>query len=340
MALLVSLTMTACSDDEEEELVGNWKKFDTFTGAPRSGAVAFVINEEVYMGLGYNNEEDVRYQNFYKYNVTTQSWTKIKDFPGVGRNKAVAFAVNGKGVVGSGFDGKNKCNDFWVYDPATDEWTPTNEFPGAARYGAVAFSIGDKGYVGTGYTDDGASKDFYQFNFNPEDNSNSWEAIPEIPGDKRRDASTFVIGKKAYVVCGSNNSSYCKTLVEFDPEKLTAGTSPWNDKLRKIYNVSDDSYDDEYSTIIGSNKASFVMGGLGYVTTGGSGTPGKITWEYNPTTDLWTERTNFEGVARNEAIAFSIGDQGYVGLGKTSTLDLDDIFVFNPTAEVDENDND
>ncbi|PZX20368.1 galactose oxidase-like protein [Breznakibacter xylanolyticus] len=335
MALLLSLTMTACSDDDEEELVGNWTKYDTFTGAPRSGAVVFVINEEVYMGLGYNSEETKRYQDFYKYNVNKKEWTKLKDFPGVGRNKAVAFAVDGKGVVGSGFDGKNKCKDFWVYNPATDEWTETNEFPGDARYGAVAFAIGDKGYVGTGYTEDGAKKDFYQFN--PADNS--WVAIPEIPGDKRRDATAFVINDKAYVVCGSNNSTVSKQLYVFDPSLLGGTGSPWTEK-RKIYNVSDESYDDDYSTIIGTNKVSFVMGGLGYVTTGGSGTPGKITWEYNPLTDLWTERTNFEGVARNEAIAFTVGDKGYVGLGKTSSLDLDDIFVFDPTAEVDENDND
>jgi N-acetylneuraminic acid mutarotase len=38
-------------------------------------------------------------------------------------------------------------------------------------------------------------------------------------------------------------------------------------------------------------------------------------WEYDPATNLWTEKANFPGDARAYAIAFSIGNKGYVGAG-------------------------
>src|SRR5688572_27940160 len=37
----------------------------------------------------------------------------------------------------------------------------------------------------------------------------------------------------------------------------------------------------------------------------------------NTGTDTWTRKSDFGGVARNEAVAFSIGNNGYIGLGKS-----------------------
>ncbi len=326
MALLMVATFTACDDDDDEDLVGNWIVKGAFDGWPRSGAAAFVIDQYAYMTTGYNGEEDERLTDTWRYDPSNDTWSQVADFPGVGRNKGVGFAAGGKGVVGSGFDGTNKLKDFFIYDPATNTWGETGAFPGSARYSAVAFGIGEFGYVGTGY-DGNILKDFYCFN----PSTNAWETIASIGGSKRRDATSFVINNKAYVVTGMDNSMYVKDMWEFDPT-----TRSWTEK-RKISNVSDDSYDDEYN-IAGSSKVGFAINGTGYVTTGGSGTAGSTTWEYNPVTDLWAEKSNFEGSARMEAIAFAIGNQAFVATGRSSGYYFDDVYTFDPSAEQEDND--
>src|SRR5436190_22202994 len=50
---------------------------------------------------------------------------------------------------------------------------------------------------------------------------------------------------------------------------------------------------------------SFTIGTKGYVGTGHSGT-GKDFWEYDPATDTWTQKADFGGTGRSDAVAFTI----------------------------------
>lgn len=43
----------------------------------------------------------------------------------------------------------------------------------------------------------------------------------------------------------------------------------------------------------------------------------------------WIKRSDFEGVARSEAVAFTIGDKGYVGLGYNGKTRLKDLWEYN-----------
>lgn len=65
---------------------------------------------------------------------------------------------------------------------------------------------------------------------------------------------------------------------------------------------------------------SFSVNGKGYLGTGFTGSPSPLNdfWEYNPTTDLWTQKADFPTgtyVGRFQASSFSIGGKGYVGPG-------------------------
>jgi N-acetylneuraminic acid mutarotase len=40
-------------------------------------------------------------------------------------------------------------------------------------------------------------------------------------------------------------------------------------------------------------------------------------WEYNPATNVWTQKANFIGTGRNAPCAFTVGNYGYVGTGWT-----------------------
>ncbi len=325
-ALSISLLAFGCKKDEDEELLGDWTKQSTLNGTPRSAAASFMIGTKAYVGSGYNGED--RLEDFWVYDISSNSWSQIADMPGNARMDAVGFAIGSKGYVGTGYDGDDHLADFYAYDPSTNEWSDIGEYPGKPVRGAVAFSINNKGYVGTGYnTDFGGTKDFYEFN----PSNGEWTLISNYPGEKRRDAAVFVISEKAYLVTGIDNGIYDNQLYVFDPANGT-----WTEK-RKITNAkSDESFDDDYTSIARQNAVAFSVNGKGYLVGGSSSSLVNNVWEYNPGTDLWEEKTAFEGSTRTEAVGWGSGNYGYVTTGRSSSYYLGDIWRFDPTATYDD----
>ena len=325
--LIVALSfVTACDDDDDDdELVGNWVELSPFDGLPRNGAVGFSIGSKGYLGTGYDGDD--RLNDFWEYDPSRNAWTQKADFPGVPRNSAVAFSASGKGYVGTGYDGDNKLNDFYEYNPSTNQWTQIADFGGSPRYSAVAFSIDDIGYVGTGY-DGNYNKDFWTY----DPATGVWKSIISLGGKKRRDAVGFSIDGKGYVCTGIDNGTYLNDMWEYDTD-----TKNW---IRKNYitDYTDEDFDDDYTSITGIDKVAFTVNHKGYLATGGQGSVGTIVWEYDPVTDLWIEKTEFEGSARIDAVAFSIGDRGYVMTGRSSSYYFYDIWAFDPDDEYEEYD--
>jgi Uncharacterized protein conserved in bacteria len=316
------------STSSTDDLVGNWVKVSPFGGYARSEAVVFTIGDKAYVGLG--TSQTTLFSNFYAYDIDNDYWTSIPDFPGTPRNGAVAFTLKNKGYVGTGYDEQNYLNDMWQYDPANNAWYPVKPFMGSGRWGAVAFTIGDKAYVGTGY-DGNYLGDFYEFDAN----DSTWSQRASLKGDKRRWATAFVLNGQGYVCSGENNGSSLNDLVAFD-NSTTSGT--WTTK-RKLTNVSDESYDDDYDGIARFGAVSFVMNDKAYITTGESGGLNTRTWEYDYTNDQWTEKTSFSGTARSNAVAFSINNRAFVLLGRSGSSPFDNMYEFQPNAEDNDDDN-
>ncbi len=329
--VIAMFAFTGC--DSDDDLWGNWVELGAFEGIPRSDAVSFVIGEYAYVGTGYDGEEDERLRDFWRYDPANDFWVQVASLPleAKARNGAVAFSANGKGYVGTGYDGKYKLKDFWEYNPLDGpmgSWTQIEDFPGTARYSAVAFGIQNKGFVGTGY-DDNRLKDFWQY----DPATAQWTQIVSIGGSKRRDAVAWVMGDVAYVATGQDNFTFVTDVWKYD-----ALNNTWTE-LRKITsNTNDDeSYDDDYN-IVCDNAVVFVQDGKAYLTTGGKGYAGKLTWEYDPVLDFWDEKTSFEGASRSKAVAFTINNVGYVTTGHSSSYYMDDVWIFFPDEEEDEND--
>ena len=323
MFIFLLITVAGCNKEEDEDLMGNWSELSDFDGVPRSDAVGFALNGKGYIGTGYDGDE--RLKDFWEYNPDMNYWIQKADFPGVARTGAIGIGINGKGYIGTGYDGEEKLNDFWGYDPETNTWEQKADYTGSGRYGAVAFSIEDIGYVGAGY-DGNVLKDFYAYS----PSSDTWTQIISIGGSKRMDATAFVIDGKAYVVSGLDNGSYLGDMWQFDP-----GTGFWTE-MRSIFDDTDEKFDDEYTSVSRISAIGMAFNGKGYLATGSSGSLLSTVWEYDPSTDLWEERTAFEGTTRTEAVGFSIGSRGYITTGRSSSYYLDDIWSFDPTAEYDE----
>ncbi|WP_282035702.1 Kelch repeat-containing protein [Saccharicrinis aurantiacus] len=325
-AVLVTFgfVFVSCSDDDEDYL-GNWIELSTFEGTPRTEAVCFTINDDAYIGTGYDIENKDRLNDFFVYDANKDSWTQIADFPGVARNGAVAFASDKKGYCGTGYDGSDKLQDFYEYDPEANVWTQKADFAGTARYGAIAFYANGKGYVGTGY-DSGnvAVRDFYQY----DSESDVWEKKASVKGTSRRDAMCFVINNEGYVLSGLSNGGYLDDFYKYD-----ADSDEWT-ALNRLSDYTDDSFDDDY-TMARYKGSTFVMGGLAYLTAGIQSSNSVETWEYNPSSDRWTQKTDFEGAGRNGAVGFTVNGQGYIATGGNGSYSFNDLYIFKPYDEYD-----
>ncbi|HPG11316.1 MAG TPA: kelch repeat-containing protein [Chitinophagaceae bacterium] len=327
---LLAISFTSCEKTTEsnDDLVGNWSRLYEFEGVGRTEAVTFTINNIVYVGSGFDGSN--RLNDFWSFDKSTGTWTSIKPFPGDARNSAVAFAINGKGYVGTGIDeNATKLKDFWEYDPIANNWTQVADFGGTARYGAVAFSIGGKGYVCSGY-DGNYLKDLWEY----DPTTNSWVQKSSLYGSKRSGATAFVYNDKGYVLTGFNNGSYLNDFWAYDPT-----TDSWTEK-RKISDATEDDFDDDYGeNIRRSNAVIFVMNGYAYLTCGSKSGVITTTWQYDISNDLWKEKTNFEGSAREGALGFSIENRGFIVTGNNSSYRFDDMWEFFPNDEQNDYDN-
>ncbi|MCY7421507.1 MAG: T9SS type A sorting domain-containing protein [Chitinophagaceae bacterium] len=83
------------------------------------------------------------------------------------------------------------------------------------------------------------------------------------------------------------------------------------------------------------NSVAFGIGTKIYVGTGTESIPENTLkndfWEYDPAGDTWSQKANFAGGPRQSAVAFSIGNKGYVGTGLENT-EKNDFWEFDPTA--------
>jgi len=328
LMIVVSLSCQDNTSDDTDQ-VGNWVRTTPFKGSRRSGSVVFTIGNKAYIGLGYNGDE--YFSDLYEYDIDLGFWKTKAPFTGVPRERAVAFSIDGKAYIGLGYnrdEEKEELDDFWVYDPAADTWTQLNNFGGSARYNAVGFAINGKGYVGTGNDGSNWNGDFWEY----DPSNDSWQEIVSYPGNKREEATTFVLNGKAYLCTGRNNGITDIDFWEFDPEAKT-----WTSR---IPTDDVDYYASFGSAVHRYNAVSFALNGMAYIATGitSTGTADNTVWQYDPTTQVWTSMTAFEGASRSQAVAFVIGSRVFVGTGQSGSSRYDDIWEFRPNEAYNEND--
>lgn len=208
------------------------------------------------------------------------------------RSGAVGFSIGNKGYLGTG---GSYLKDFLEYDPAGETWAQRADFGGGGRQHAVGFSIGSKGYLGTGVGSNGyLLNDFWEY----DTATGAWSQKANFGGGYRFYAVGFSIGSKGYL--GTGNST--KDFWEYDPAANT-----WTRKA-------------DFGGAARNFAVGFSIGSKGYLGTGVIYTETEDIyyndfWEYDPGTDTWTQKADFGGTARGQAVGFSIGSKGYLGTG-------------------------
>jgi len=291
--------------------VAGWTRKADVDVDGRLSAVGFSIGNKGYIGTGYHNS--THDNDFWEYDPAVNIWTQKADYPTPvdvpdGLHDAVGFSIASKGYIGTGFRG-SPSDDLYEYDPALNTWTRKAELGGGKRTGAVGFSIGNKGYIGTGFA---YYKDFWEY----DPALNTWTQKADFGGGERDQAVGFSIGNKGYIGTGLYGPSHYKDFWEYNPALNT-----WTQKA--------DFGGGERCSAVG-----FSIGNKGYIGTGKyiytstSSTHYKDFWEYDPALNTWTQKSDFGGGERWDAVGFSIGDKGYIGTGGSSVEK--DFWEYNP----------
>lgn len=215
--------------------------------------------------------------------------TRKADFPGKGRFRCFSFYLDGKMYVGGGRDFwvanfVTAMNDFYEYNTATDKWTRKENIP-SARSNVHAIVIDGKAYMGLGYSGRDTIigkdttmillKDFYQYDVA----NDKWIKKADFPGTPRYQATMFSVGKKGYVLGGSNllgpqSGTNFKDMWEYDP-----ATDKWTQKK--------DLPSSGRTNSIGVTDGDFAYVGMGYVSNL-TDFFGDI-YRYYPATDTYSE---------------------------------------------------
>lgn len=214
----------------------SWVKEADFPAGARKSAISTLVNNKLYVGLGYNQgivniSTNIYYNDLWSYDLITKEWTKMADFPSSdGRVFGASFTIGSKLYMTCGAVAKNgvasqaATKELWCYDTTTNQWTKKANYPGKGEILFANFSIGNYGYVGMGET---ATYDSYYgkkidrqfFKYDP--NADRWTEVSNFnfnPGiSKAVSGSNGVIG----IVGGGTdqNSTATNSLYIFVPAK-------------------------------------------------------------------------------------------------------------------------
>lgn len=314
------------------------------------------VFDSAFPGLKFNTTYHVRAyaiagaDTFYSVKADTfrvrDGWKRITDFP-YPYAEGAAAAVNGKAYAGFGCKKSNGCmpgdlvRDFWAFDPAgqsgSGEWTKSADVSPfiTNRYNASAFALGDVYYAIFGeYFENGESnplRDFCKFDIT----TNAWTADLPFAGARRTGAVTFVINGKAYAGLG-RDANY-NEFNDFWEYNLLTNT--WRQVAGMPLRLSPL---DNSENIGRYEAAAFVINGYAYVGSGQwRATALRDFWRFRPPANdqdpgEWTPAAFLppEAIARYQAVAFSIGEKGYVGTGYHPTEGyLKDFWEYDPITD-------
>jgi N-acetylneuraminic acid mutarotase len=148
------------------ELFSQWSHITDYpAGQGRFLPFSFVINDKLYMGMGFEHPQAIQ-SDFYEYDYVNNSWTQKSNPPFTARMGAFSFVIGNYGYVGSGSTngGAIVLQDLWRYDQSNDSWQQMTNFLGQGRMVPAVFVINNKAYIVGGVSSSGNTKDCWEYN--------------------------------------------------------------------------------------------------------------------------------------------------------------------------------
>jgi N-acetylneuraminic acid mutarotase len=148
----------------------------------------------------------------------------------------------------------------------------------------------------------------------------NWVQAASIGAYPRANSSSFVIGNKAYVGLGFNET--------------IGGVA--QGRLTDLWSFSLDSGWMQEADFPGqprSNAAGFSLGSFGYIGTGWDGYHVfHDFYRYDPVLNQWIVRDSFPGGDRYDAVGFGLQGKGYIGTGFNNYW-LNDFYQYDPQSD-------
>ncbi len=239
-------------------------------------------------------------ENFLVYSP----WRKIARYPysGGGLN---SFIIGSDGYAGGGNNRR-----FYRYSPQSNSWFRIADFPHSSFTGHT-FTVQNQGHMISGGSISAGS--LYQFH--PDNGQGYWAERARYPEVYHvLNKTGFEIGNKAYVLGGS--------IAEDDPTQPNFYS----------FDVFQNAWTEEQNFPIPYLRrgVGFTLSGEGYIGTGNyNGSPQSFFYKYDPIASTWEQIANFPHETEF-AVAFTIDDTAYVGLG---TSNDPGIYVYNPNLD-------
>jgi N-acetylneuraminic acid mutarotase len=177
-------------------------------------------------------------------------------------------------------------------------WLQLADFPGLKRDDGVAVTVNNLCYFGTGLKEDWTyGNDFYVLN----PTTNTWSAIPLMPGGQQRQYACAFKGLNSFFVFGGDGvSGPLNNLYKFDIASAT-----WSVRASKPGNGVFGSICFEFG-----NKV-IIIGGKFQ----GNQPAINEVWEYDIGTNVWTQKSDFPFGGRFRASSTVINNVGYLMFG-------------------------
>ena len=206
-----------------------WKRLADFPGPGRRHPAMNVVRVndrwEIHVGLGDGLEGN--FNDWWLYNVASDTWSQTVDFPGSQRHHPFYFGLGSDNYAGLGHsDGFSPYieRDWYRFESSSGQWQREVDFESysdsssrvavttEARVAGTQFSIQlanrSLGFVLSGDGDDHSTMETGEFHaFDP--TTGSWFQLPPHPGPSRWAPGSFVMRgtARAYFTCGYDRST-------------------------------------------------------------------------------------------------------------------------------------
>lgn len=183
-----------------------WTRLADFPASSTNKCIAFTFGQKIYVGFGFSGDKFER--DIWQYNPESDTWTELPKNTSIpSRSGGVACAGFDYAYFGTGFN-THTLSDWWQFNSRTYDWKRLKNIPETGRTMAVAFSLEDRIFVGTGRFFQGTltgghlKEDLLEYDVQ----KNVWYHRGEMPNGGRENAVSFVVGGKAYIGLGENDS--------------------------------------------------------------------------------------------------------------------------------------
>ncbi len=232
--------------------------------------------------------------------ICTAQWQKVAPIPAGLTDGCMSFTIGDTAYVTGGLSSK----DLWAYHAGTNKWRSDGAMGGnKMRPFGFAFALNGKGYIMGGNATAGVCNDMWMY----DPATGLWTQKASFTAGMRNAGFYFVLNNIAYVGGGEDETG-----------------AIWNDLWK--YDPAADKWTAVNALPMGNIMfpACFTANGKAYVTTWMKTTTTSTTeentmWEFDPAgSGKWTQKAGFPGSPRQCAVAFSMGNYGFVGGGQSS----------------------